>query len=102
MPMTGLKDDVMPEVYDALLDAELRSVLDTVPVGVLLLSPTGRIRFTNAMFAQLFGLELQSLGEIEDYESLAGILESRFRDVKAFSYRRRAHLAGFMDSSCDE
>ena len=102
MPVTGLKDYVMPEVHEALLDAELRGVLDTVPAGVLLLGASGRIRFTNAKFAQLFGIELQSLDLIEDYDSLAAILESRFRDVKAFSYRRRAHLAGVMDSSCDE
>ena len=102
MSLTGLKTDVMPEVDDALLDAELRSVLDTVPAGVLLLSPAGRIRYTNAKFAQVFGLEFHSLSDIEDYESLAALLDSRFRDGKAFSYRRRAHLAGSMESSSDE
>ncbi len=91
----------MPEVHEALLDAELRGVLDTVPArSACSLGASGRIRFTNAKFAQLFGIELQSLDLIEDYDSLAAILESRFRDVKAFSYRRRAHLAGVMDSSC--
>jgi signal transduction histidine kinase/CheY-like chemotaxis protein len=102
MALTELKDDVMPGVDDDLLGAELRSILDTVPAGVLLLSPAGRIRFTNAKFAQLFGLDYQSLSDIEDYDSLAEILQTRFRDAKAFSYRRRAHLAGATETSCDE
>ena len=102
MPTTELNDDVTPGVDAAPLENELRSVLETVPTGVLLLSPGGLIRFANPKFAELFGLEFQSLSKIEDYESLAGMLERRFRDAKAFSYRRRAHLAGSMDSSCDE
>ncbi len=65
MPVTGLKDYVMPEVHEALLDAELRGVLDTVPAGVLLLGASGRIRFTNAKFAQLFGIELRSLDRLK-------------------------------------
>ena len=100
--MTELRDDVRSEVDDGLLGAELRCVLDTVSAGVLLLSPAGHIRFTNAKFAQLFGLDCQRMSDIEDYESLAEILQTRFRDAKAFSYRRRAHLAGAMDASCDE
>jgi signal transduction histidine kinase/CheY-like chemotaxis protein len=102
MATTESKENLMPRMDDGLLEAELRSVLDTVSAGVLLLSPAGHIRFTNAKFAQLFGLDLQSVRDIEDYESLAAILHTHFRDANAFSYRRRAHLAGAMDCSCDE
>ena len=84
------------------LEAELRSVLDAAPAGVLLIGASGRIRFTNARFAQLFGLDLEGVSKIEDYESLAGILESRFRDARAFSYRWRASREGSFAASCDE
>jgi signal transduction histidine kinase/CheY-like chemotaxis protein len=102
MPITRFKCDPMPEPGAGLLEIELCSVLDMLPTGVLLLSPAGHIRFANAKFAQLFGLEFQILRKIEDYESLAEMLESCFRDTKVFSYRHRAFLAGSMDSSCDE
>ena len=76
--MTGLRSELMTVAEDGLLQAELRSVLDAIPAGVLLLSPAGRIRFTNAKFAQLFGLDFRTLSEIEDYQSLVVILRDAF------------------------
>jgi PAS domain-containing protein len=102
MGTSAVKDEVMHGADDAVLEAELRTVLDAVPAGVLLISPAGRIRFTNEKFAQLFGLDFGSIGTIKEYKVLAGIVESRFRDAKAFSYRWRASLDGSTDATCDE
>ena len=102
MATTAVKDELMHGTDDAVLEAELRTVLDAVPAGVLLISPSGRIRFTNEKFAQLFGLDFGSISAIKEYKLLAGIVESRFRDAKAFSYRWRASLDGSTDATCDE
>jgi nitrogen fixation/metabolism regulation signal transduction histidine kinase len=40
------------------LEAELSSLLDALEAGVILFDPQGRIRFANARFGQLFGLNL--------------------------------------------
>lgn len=102
MAMTGLRRETVTVAEDGLLQAELRSVLDAIPAGVLLLSPAGRIRFTNAKFAQLFGLDFRTLSEIEDYQSLVVVLKTHFRDAQAFSYRWRANLEGATGTACDE
>ncbi len=49
------------------LDAELRSVLDSVQVGVVLVDPSGQIRFSNARFGQLFGLVARQLPEFANF-----------------------------------
>lgn len=87
---------------DALLEAELRSVLDAVPVGVLLLGASGQIRFTNARFTQLFGLDFGTISAVEEYDALAKMLDGRFRDATSFSSRWRASLEGARDEACDE
>ncbi len=102
MATTAVKDEPMHGTDEAVLEAELRTVLDAVPAGVLLISPSGRIRFTNEKFAQLFGLDFGSISAIKEYKLLAGIVEGRFRDAKAFSYRWRASLDGSTDATCDE
>ncbi len=102
MATSGLKVEEVAAADGALLEAELRTVLDAVPAGVLLLSGTGQIRFTNARFAQLFGLEFRTVSGMEEYDSLAAILSGRFRDAKAFSYRWRANLQGAREAACDE
>ena len=102
MGTSAVKDEVMHGADDAVLEAELRTVLEAVPAGVLLISPAGRIRFTNEKFAQLFGLDFGSISAIKEYKVLVGIVESRFRDAKAFSYRWRASLDGSADATCDE
>ncbi len=102
MATSVVKDEPMHSADEAVLEAEVRTVLDAVPAGVLLISPAGRIRFTNEKFAQLFGLDFGSISAIKEYKLLAGIIESRVRDAKAFSYRWRASLDGSTDANCDE
>jgi PAS domain S-box-containing protein len=72
------------------VEAELRSVLDSVDGGILLLDLTGRIRFANARFAQFFGLSSPRLSQITAFEDLARLVESRFSHPGAFAGPRRA------------
>ena len=77
---TGSVDDLSPmrpKLELKQLEAELRGVLDAVHSGVLLLAVDGQIRFANAHFGTLFGLDpgvLTSLARIEDVAHLLGPL----------------------------
>ena len=66
------------------VEAELRGVLDSVQVGVILLDPSGRIRFSNARFGQLFGLGVRQLRESSNFEQLPDLIGKRFRNPDAF------------------
>src|SRR5580658_4385622 len=66
------------------VEAELRGVLDSVQVGVILLDPSGGIRFSNARFGQLFGLGVRQLRESSNFEQLPDLIGKRFRNPDAF------------------
>ena len=84
------------------LDAELRSVLDSVEVGVVLVDPSGRIRFSNARFGQLFGLVARQLGEFANFEELEELIGRRFHDPNAFLAPWKAYAAGAGEPRHDE
>jgi signal transduction histidine kinase/ActR/RegA family two-component response regulator len=66
------------------VEAELRGVLDSLQVGVVLLDSSGRIRFSNARFGQLFGLGVRQLRESSNFEQLPDLIGKRFRNPDAF------------------
>ena len=84
------------------LEAELRSVLDSLQVGVILLDPSGRIRFSNARYGQLFALSARAIREAANFESLQELIEARFRDPGAFSAPWKAYLSGAAEPGNDE
>lgn len=84
------------------LEAELRSVLDSLQVGVILLDPSGHIRFSNARFEQLFGLSARAIREAANLESLQELIAGRFRDPAAFSAPWKAYLSGAGEPGHDE
>jgi PAS domain S-box-containing protein len=67
------------------LQAELRSVLDAVEAGVLLLDAAGYVRFVNAQFGQLFGLDARLLTELRSFDELVDLVQDRFRDPQMFA-----------------
>jgi signal transduction histidine kinase/CheY-like chemotaxis protein len=80
----------------ARLQAEFRDLLDSLDCGVLVFAAdednpgsTGRLRFFNARFAQMVGMETRSLEEQKDYEALVAAIADRFRDPAEFSRRWR-------------
>ncbi|MGH9713952.1 MAG: ATP-binding protein [Candidatus Acidiferrales bacterium] len=82
--------------------AELRSVLDSVEAGILLLDPLGRVRFSNDRFAQLFGLQSRALAKLEGYQELERLVGERFRKPEAFEARWKSFLAGAGEPAHDE
>jgi len=84
------------------VEAELRSVLDAVEAGVVLLDRSGRVRFSNFRFGQLFGLNVGALGVIYDFAELEDLLAPRFRDPKAFTAPWQAFAAGGGEPGHDE
>jgi signal transduction histidine kinase/CheY-like chemotaxis protein len=69
------------------LAAELRAVLDFVPVGVVVLDPQGRIRFRNRQFAELFELDPRKLVKARTFTQLAELLRDHFRGANTFTFR---------------
>lgn len=84
------------------LEAELRSVLDSLRVGVVLLDPTGRIRFANARFGQLFGLSVREIGEMTHFDVLQELIAKRFRNPGAFSTPWESYANGHGEPGHDE
>jgi len=84
------------------LEAELRSVLDSIPAGVVLVDPSGPIRFTNTRFSQLFGISARELDEMSGFEELQELIVDRFRDPAAFTAPWRSYVAGSGEPGHDE
>jgi len=84
------------------LEAELSSLLDALEAGVILFDPLGRIRFANARFGQLFGLNFQGKEALQTIGELESLVASRFRNPHAFSTPWRQFAAGEETPSQDE
>ena len=84
------------------LEAELSSLLDALEAGVILFDPYGRIRFANARFGQLFGLNLKGKQAAQTISDLEGLVAARFRNPQAFSMHWRQFAAGEETPSQDE
>jgi len=84
------------------VEAELSSVINSVQAGIILFDPTGRLRFSNARFAQYFPLDLQDLKQVERFEELEHLLAQRFRDPASFSAPWKSFVAGGAQPKHDE
>ena len=84
------------------VEAELRSVLDSVRACVILFDVSGRLRFASPRFGQLFGLEARQLEKITAYEDFAEIVAGRFRAPEAFSAPWKSFVHGRAEPSHDE
>ncbi|MGC2418452.1 MAG: response regulator [Candidatus Acidiferrales bacterium] len=84
------------------LEAELRSLLDSVHAGVLLSDPSGSIRFSNARFGQLFGLSMREVEKAAGMDALEELLAERFRNPADFGAPWRAYASGSGEPRHDE
>jgi len=84
------------------LQAELRAVLESVPAGVLLLDLSGRIRYFNTAFVNLFGLEIAQARRASHIDDLEAILKNHFRGATSLSFRWRASGDGELNPAVDE
>ena len=84
------------------LEAELRSLLDSIHAGVLLVDPSGTIRFSNARFGQLFGLSMREVENSVSVDALEELLAERFRNPKDFAAPWKAYASGSGEPRHDE
>jgi PAS domain-containing protein len=84
------------------VDAELRSVLDSVPTGILLLDSAGRVRLSSVRFGELFGMDARSLEQLKSFEELHETLALRFRNPDGFAAPWRAFAQGQSEPLHDE
>jgi signal transduction histidine kinase/ActR/RegA family two-component response regulator len=83
-------------------EAELRTVLDSVQAGAVLLDPSGGVRFFSVRFGELFGLDACELGRVKSFDQLHEVVAPRFRDPAVFSAPWRSFLLGAPGPSHDE
>lgn len=84
------------------LEAELRTVLDSVPAGIVLVDLTGRVRFSSARFGELFGLEAREFAKSGHFEDLAHLVAERFRNPESFTAPWKAFSHGHGEPGHDE
>lgn len=84
------------------VEAELLSVLDSVQAGIILLESSGRIRFSNARFASLFGLDARKLAKRPEFEEIEQMIAQRFHSPGGFSAPWKSFLRGEGEPSHDE
>ena len=76
------------------VEAEISSVLDAVEVAIVVFDSTGRLRFSNARFAQYFSLDILQLRKLEGFEELESLVAKRFRDPGIFSAPWKSFTGG--------
>jgi len=76
------------------MEAEILSVLDAVEVAIVLFDSTGRLRFSNARFAQYFSLDILQVRKLEGFDELESLVAKRFRDPGMFSAPWRSFADG--------
>jgi signal transduction histidine kinase/CheY-like chemotaxis protein len=80
------------------LAGELRSLLDAVQCGVLLLDVRGYVRHANACLKDFLGLGAQKTSLIRSFDELAKLVGPMFRNPEAFA----AHWNSFAEGSGEE
>ncbi len=84
------------------LEAELRSVLDSVHAGILLADRSGQIRYVNHRFVQLLGVNPLQQPELCHLDALAAAVQDRFRNPEEFADRWRQRRRERDEFSVDE
>ena len=84
------------------VEAELRSVLDSVAVGVILIDSSGHLRYSSARFGLLFGIDGRTLSSVTEFQELDDLLSKRLRDPQAFSAPWKSFAAGGGEPGHDE
>src|ERR1700722_20766456 len=83
-----------PEIECKHVEAELLTVLDSVQAGALLVSPAGRLRYSNARFGEYLGVEHARLATLETIGELEELLAPRFQRPVGFAQRWKQFVGG--------
>src|SRR3984957_19596601 len=91
-----------PEIECKHVEAELLTVLDSVQAGALLVSPAGRLRYSNARFGEYLEVEHARLATLETIGELEELLAPRFQRPVGFAQRWKQFVAGNQHPAPDE
>jgi signal transduction histidine kinase/CheY-like chemotaxis protein len=67
------------------VESELRGILDSVKAAIVVYSSTGEIRFSNARFCELLGLDLREMRNLRGFDELNELVAPRFRCPESFA-----------------
>jgi len=84
------------------VEAELESVLESIPEGLILCDASGRVRFSNVRFGQLVGLDARTLEQLENFGDLEELVGGRFRTAGSFCARWKSFQTGGGEPAHDE
>lgn len=74
------------------LECELRSILESVQAAIVVYSASGEIRFCNARFGELLGLDLREMRKLRDFGELNEQIAPRFRRRETFAAPWRSFI----------
>jgi signal transduction histidine kinase/DNA-binding NarL/FixJ family response regulator len=67
------------------VESELRGILESIQAAILVYSASGEIRFSNARFGELLGLDLREMRKLRSFDELNELIGPRFRRPGSFA-----------------
>src|SRR5579875_356233 len=84
------------------VESEIRGILESVPSAIVLFGADGRIRYFNARFCELLGLDDRELQKIGDFKELSELIAPRFRPPGRFAAPWQSFAGGNGEPGHDE
>jgi signal transduction histidine kinase/CheY-like chemotaxis protein len=84
------------------VESEIRGILESIPSAIVLFGGDGRIRYFNARFCELLGLDSRDLQKIEGFEELRELIAPRFRHPGKFAAPWQSFAGGNLEPGHDE
>lgn len=84
------------------LESELRGILESVQSSIALFSTSGDVRFLNARFGELLGMDLRQMRKIRSFDELSELISPRFHRPENFSAPWRSFVESGGEPGHDE
>ncbi len=83
-------------------ESEIRGILESVQSSIALFSASGEVRFLNARFGELLGLDLREMRKIRSFDELNELISPRFRRPESFAAPWRSFVESGGEPGHDE
>lgn len=67
------------------VESELRGVLESIQAAIVVYTASGEIRFANARFSEILGLDLREVRKLRSFDELEELIAPRFRRPEGFA-----------------
>jgi signal transduction histidine kinase/CheY-like chemotaxis protein len=67
------------------VESELRGILESIQAAIVVYSASGDVRFSNARFGELLGLDLREMRKLHNFDELNELVAPRFRRPEGFA-----------------